>query len=98
MVDTIVLRGKTRHGKNRINQHGEVWEVVDDNGKFKGQPAFSLKSLNKTEGPRGKKGHDSRWVLKKNDPDFEIVDELSDEELNMRLALMEQAEINAGRF
>ena len=65
-------------------QHGEVWQVVDDNGKFNGQPAFSLKSLNKTEGSRGKKGHDSRWVLKKNDPDFEIVDELSDEELNMR--------------
>lgn len=96
-TEQVVLRGKTRHGKNRINQHGDKWLVVKV-GKFKGQPAVALRSFDKTEGPRNSKGFDSRWVLIQDDPNFEIVDTITDDEINQRLALMEQAEINAGRF
>jgi hypothetical protein len=59
-TDKVLLRGKTRHGKNRINQHGNIW-LVENIDKFGGEPAMFLRSLNKTEG---------RWVLLKNDPNF----------------------------
>ena len=65
----IKLVGKTRHGKNRIHQHGEKW-IVESVGKFQGQSAFSLRSTEKTEGPKHNKGFDGRWVLMKDDPNF----------------------------
>ena len=30
--DTVVLTGKTRHGKNRIQQHGKLWFVQEVRG------------------------------------------------------------------
>ena len=57
----VLLQGKTRHGKNRLNQHGAFWEIKTV-GTFRGQPAVSLQSEHK--------GFDSRWVLLENDPDF----------------------------
>ena len=68
-TDKVLLRGKTRHGKNRINQHGNIW-LVENIDKFGGEPAMFLRSLNKTEGPKDNKGFDTRWVLLKNDPNF----------------------------
>lgn len=68
----VILVGKTRHGKNRINQHGNKWLVMEV-GKFRGQPALSLRSFDKTEGPKDNKVFDSRWVLLQNDPNFSII-------------------------
>lgn len=67
-----MLKGITRHGKNRIQQHGMEW-MITDISTFKGQPALQLRSMARTEGLRSNKGFDSRWVLIKNDPDFEII-------------------------
>ena len=25
----VILKGKTRHGKNRIREHGDLWEVLE---------------------------------------------------------------------
>tara|TARA_R110002074_G_scaffold394940_1_gene582767 strand:- start:324 stop:557 length:234 start_codon:yes stop_codon:yes gene_type:complete len=66
----IRLAGKTRHGKNRIHQHGDIWEI-DNVGRFSGMPAIGLRSMNATEGPRDHKIRDGRWVLISNDPNFE---------------------------
>ena len=38
--DKVMLKGKTRHGKNRINQHGDIW-IVENKGTFGGQPAMT---------------------------------------------------------
>ena len=65
----VLLKGKTRHGKNRINQHGDMW-VIERVEVFQGQPAMMLRSNNKTEGPKDNKGFDSRWVLLRDDPNF----------------------------
>lgn len=65
----VTLTGKTRHGKNRINQHGNPWLVVST-GRFQGQPAMQLRSFDQTEGPKHNKGFDGRWVLINNDPNF----------------------------
>ena len=50
----VLLQGKTRHGKNRLNQHGAFWEIKTV-GTFRGQPAVSLQSEHKTEGPKATK-------------------------------------------
>ncbi|OUU29461.1 MAG: hypothetical protein CBB97_02475 [Candidatus Endolissoclinum sp. TMED37] len=67
--DPIVLKGKSRHGKNRIHQHGNLW-FIENVSTFQGQPAMLLRSENKTEGPKDDKGFDGRWVLLKDDPNF----------------------------
>ena len=83
--DRVRLTGKTRHGKNRINQHGDVWVVENSGmaqtiilasaiGQFRGQEAIGLRSLNKTEGPvepaTGERMFDRRWVLVRGDENF----------------------------
>ena len=75
----VILKGKTRHGKNRIQQHGDQW-FVKEFGKFNGEDAMMLRSENETFAIRGRGNskqewmttwmHDNRWVLLKNDPNF----------------------------
>jgi hypothetical protein len=76
--DWVELKGISRHGKNRINQHGTKW-VVNALGTFNGNAAVRCRSENKTFrlGSFGKKMHDERWVLLKNDENFEIVSKTS---------------------
>ena len=31
--DAVRLSGKTRHGKNRIRENGDMWEVITIDGK-----------------------------------------------------------------
>jgi len=31
--DAVRLTGKTRHGKNRIRENGDMWEVITIDGK-----------------------------------------------------------------
>ena len=65
--DWVKLKGKTRHGKNRINQHGNHW-LVTHVGKFQGQPAVMLRSMKQTD--RG--NFDGRWVQLNDDSNFEM--------------------------
>lgn len=74
----LILKGRTRHGKNKINQHGTDWLVVAD-GTFDGQPAWLCQSMFKTD--RG--GFDSRWITKLNDKNF-IVTNWTKEQLEAR--------------
>jgi len=65
----VMLKGKTRHGKNRIQQHGTEW-LIEKVTTFNGQPAMSLRSKNKTFRVGDKMMHDGRWVLLRDDPNF----------------------------
>ena len=75
----VLLKGKTRHGKNRINQHGEMW-LIERVETFQGQPAMFLRSEKETFVIRGRGNpkeewkttliHDNRWVLLRYDPNF----------------------------
>ena len=57
----VTLKGKTRHGKNRINQHGERWMIIElRNGKM------LVESSEKTD----KGGCDWRWVDLHDDQNF----------------------------
>jgi hypothetical protein len=76
--DTLILRGKSSHGKNRVNQFGKVWEVAEIRDRLqttthKGVPGpflciFSGSPLE--DNPRDT----MRWIAENNDPDFEIVE------------------------
>lgn len=69
LFQPVILKGKTRHGKNRIEQHGDQW-FVEELGKFNGQDAMMLRSAGKTFKLGDNWIRDSRWVLLKNDPNF----------------------------
>ncbi len=70
--ETVKLRPKSRHGKNRLNEHGDHW-IVMNVSTFKGQPALHLRSKNKTFKMGQTWTFDGRWVLLKDDSDFDIV-------------------------
>ena len=56
----VILKGKTRHGKNRIAQHGSKW-FVEKVDKFRGQPAMLLRSENETFAIRGRGNSKQEW-------------------------------------
>ena len=64
--DKLILRGISRHGKNRIAQHGINWEVRDKSNTvaFTTQPGPFL-LLHSPDG-------DMRWIAAKDDPNFAI--------------------------
>ena len=79
LFQAVILKGKSRHGKNRIQQHGDQW-FVKEVCKFNGEDAMMLRSQDRTFPIRSRGNpneewktvhiHDERWVLLKNDPDF----------------------------
>ena len=83
LQETVILKAKTRHGKNRIKQHGDRWMVVRQTEENLGPrflrpvnalPPWLWLETTDCECPtREKWGQDGRWVSEKNDPNFEIV-------------------------
>ena len=67
----VLLKGKSRHGKNRIQQHGDLWTVTKL-GQFNGNDAFMCDSERATfkRGANLDPIKDSRWVFCKDDPNF----------------------------
>ena len=69
----VKLTGITRHGKNRVREQGEVWEVIRMN------PTVSFKT--KAPGPfmllQSTESINMRWVSTVNDDNFsvEVIDE-----------------------
>jgi len=70
--DTITLKPKSKHGKDRVAQHGTKWTVVKVE-TICSRPAAFLESLKETfQTSPGNKTKDARWVHLENDLDFEI--------------------------
>ena len=66
----VLLKGKSRHGKNRIEQHGNPW-TVSGKGTFNGHPAVRMTSERESFNiGRGRKIKDERWVFLQDDPNF----------------------------
>ena len=72
----IELQPKTKHGKNRVQQHGSQW-ICTGHGEFRGRPAMTLRSIGKTMSVGGERRFDARWVHIKDDDNFDwkIVDD-----------------------
>lgn len=67
--DTITLKPKSKHGKDRVAQHGNRWTVRNVK-----EAQVLLESMEKTFKFGDRKITDLRWVDLKNDLDFEIVE------------------------
>jgi hypothetical protein len=87
--DHVVLRGVTRHGKNRIHQHGDEWRVTNTESPTS-FGHLGLESLKETFGgfkpplnQQANKGlnvmwahikvKDSRWITFAGDKNFDIT-------------------------
>lgn len=69
-MKSVILKGRSQHGKNRVREQGEVWIVKDQRNSINTPkhvgcqgPFWLLLGLN----------DDLRWVSTTDDPDFEIV-------------------------
>ena len=66
----IILTGISRHGKKRIEQHGNPW-TVSGKGTFNGHHAVRMTSERESFNiGRGRKIKDERWVFLQDDPNF----------------------------
>ena len=76
MIDTgkiLRLKGKTKKGKDRINQHGALWKVTMIK-PFEG--VMRLESLNDTFKFNNEGRKDVRWVsvnIVRGDENFELI-------------------------
>ena len=83
MVEVVILRGKTRHGKNRVREHGDRWVVVRRTEENLGPrfhvpvnaspPWLWLETTDCECSTCEKWGQDGRWVAENNDLNFEIL-------------------------
>ena len=65
----IHLKGRTQKGKNRIQENGERWEVIEERLNVLFSPEYGPWIL---ICPVDSKKN-IRWIKEKNDSDFEIV-------------------------
>ena len=75
----VELKGKTKKGKDRIRQHGKMWEVCGESDKVmfptdSSGPFLKLRSIMCECKTCEKWGQDWRIISEKNDSDFEIVE------------------------
>ena len=78
----VELKGKSRHGKNRVNQHGTLWEVKGTSLTHDSRISFAtkapgpwlwLESIDCKCSTCEKWGQDGRWVSERNDDNFEVT-------------------------
>lgn len=66
MTNQVKLKGRTLKGKNRIREHGEIWNVLPSPVTPPLPNSLFLESVQTQE---------TRWVHKTGDRDFDIVEE-----------------------
>ena len=65
VMKQVRLIGKSKHGKDRIRQHGDVWKLIAMHGD-----RFVLESMHETFTLGDEKIHDVRGVQRIDDPNF----------------------------
>ena len=66
--DAVRLSGKTRHGKNRIRENGDMWEVIIIDGKESSVVSTKICVVPMAEGRR----ENWRWLDLPEDEHMEI--------------------------
>ena len=66
--DAVRLSGKTRHGKNRIRENGDMWEVITIDGKESSVLSTKICVVPMAEGRR----ENWRWLDLAEDEHMEI--------------------------
>lgn len=68
----VRLEGISLKGKNRVREHGELWNVLMVK-PYKGKLAYYCESLGNTFKLGNKRVKDTRWVEMESDPDFKVT-------------------------
>jgi|TARA_R110002124_G_scaffold147504_2_gene312761 hypothetical protein len=68
----VRLTGKSRHGKNRVREQGEDWEVVGETDTVHFRTSAPGPFLLLHADIKGRDGHHARWVSIQRDPDFTL--------------------------
>ena len=66
--DAVRLSGKTRHGKNRVRENGDMWEVITIDGKDRSVLSTKICVVPMAEGRR----ENWRWLALPEDEHMEI--------------------------
>lgn len=61
--DLVLVKGRSRHGKNRIHEHGEIWKIRN---------IWKINILLESIDDK----NDFRWVDGPDDCDFEILQKI----------------------
>ena len=70
--DNLRLAGKTRHGKNRIRENGDLWEVTNLDGQDSSILSTKACVIPVREGRR----NEWRWLDLPSDEHMEIVEHI----------------------
>lgn len=65
-MQTLILSGRTRHGRNRIREHGDEWELLEARDAV---PALRVAGFSVRSVATGA----TRWIAQHDDRDFNIV-------------------------
>lgn len=72
----VRLEGITLKGKNKVRQHGEIWNILETRTRVEclgGKIGFLVESLcNTFRVGNGKFNKDKRWVAIQGDVDFKV--------------------------
>jgi len=71
------IRGKTRKGKNKIREAGtDEWIVIRRENHvacLRGKPGVMIAPSTEGEDERLSARSKGRWILERDDPDFEVI-------------------------
>ena len=70
--DNLILAGKTRHGKNRIRENGDLWEVTN----LDGQDSSILSTKACVVPIKESRRSEWRWLDLPSDEHMEIVEHI----------------------
>jgi hypothetical protein len=59
----VTLKGRSRHGKNRVNEHGNKWQCIEERNGH----------LLLVNGDKEDQNTDMRWIMKQGDINFEVI-------------------------
>lgn len=73
-MEKFRLKGKSLKGKNRVKEHGEIWELISrrDRVLFSSEAGPWLLVTPISVEPILEPKRADRWVKEKDDPDFEV--------------------------
>lgn len=71
--DNLTLKGKSRHGKNRVAQFGNSFTIVDIRSRINTTAHRSCQGPFAWLNCKGNLLEGSRWISLTDDPDFEVV-------------------------
>jgi hypothetical protein len=71
----VRLEGITLRGKNKVRQHGAIWNVLEINPRVEclgGKMGYYIESLADTDKTPSGREKSRRWVALPNDEDFKV--------------------------